>query len=434
MKMRATLIVSACALALCLPLAALAQSALPVNDALLARVVEWRRDIHQHPELSNREFRTSAKVAEHLRALGLTPKTGIAHTGVTAVLKGGKPGPRMAIRADMDALPVTERVDLPFASKATDTYRGETVGVMHACGHDAHTAILMGVAEALVGVKAQLAGEVMFLFQPAEEGPPEGEDGGAPMMLAEGVFDEFKPDAIFALHVAANLPVGMIAVRQGPVAAASDSFTIKVTGRQTHGSMPWGGIDPIVASAELITSAQAIISRRTDISKLPAVVTFGAIRGGVRYNIIPDDVELIGTIRTFDEGMREAIMADLRNVAEHVAAAHGAHADTHLVPHPGGNPVMVNDPALTARMRPSLEKAIGAENVIEVPPGMGSEDHAYFAKVIPSMYFAVGATPHDQVGKAAVNHSPEFYLDEGSLEVGLRAMLQVTMDYLGGGQ
>jgi len=228
------------------------------------------------------------------------------------------------------------------------------------------------------------------------------------------------------------VPVGMIAVRSGPVIAASDSFTIRVIGRQTHGASPWNGVDPVVASAEIITSAQSIISRRTDISKLPAVVTFGAIRGGVRYNIIPDDVELIGTIRTFDEGMREKIMLDLRNVAEHVAAAHGAHADTHRVPHPGGNPVLVNDPALTARVRRSLETAVGADKVIEPPPGTGSEDHAYFARVIPSMYFAVGATAHDQVGRAAVNHSPEFYLDEGALEVGLRTMLQVALDYLNG--
>jgi len=432
MKIRIASLLSASILALLLPVVVSAQP-LPVNDALVQRVIEWRRDIHQHPELSNREFRTAAKVAEHLRALGLTPKTGIAHTGVTAVLKGARPGPRMAIRADMDALPVTERVDVPFASKATDTYRGETVGVMHACGHDAHTAILMGVAEALAGMKDQLAGEVMFVFQPAEEGPPDGEDGGAPMMLAEGVFDEFKPEAIFALHVVANLPTGIVGVRPGPTAAGNDSFAIRIHGRQTHGSMPWSGADPIVAAAELITSAQAIVSRRTDISKLPAVVTFGAINGGVRYNIIPDEVELLGTIRTFDDGMREAIMADLRNVAEHVAAAHGAQADTRQVPLPGGNPVLFNDLALTARMRPSLVKAVGAERVIERSPGMPSEDHAHFAKVIPSMYFEVGVTPPERIGKAALNHSPEFYLDEAALETALRAMLQVTLDYLNGG-
>jgi len=415
--------------ALSLPLVAMAQP-LPVTDALLERVVEWRRDLHQHPELSNREFRTSEKVAAHLRSLGLNPRTGIAHTGVVAILKGGKPGPKIGIRADMDALPVTERNDLPFASKATSEYRGQTVGVMHACGHDAHTAILMGVAEALVSIKDELPGEVMFIFQPAEEGPPEGEKGGAPLMLEEGLFAEFKPDAVFGLHVVANVPVGMIAVRPGPAMASADSFEIRVVGRQTHGSQPWGGIDPVVAASDIVTTAQTIISRRTNISKLPAVVTFGAINGGVRYNIIPDEVELLGTIRTFDEQMRKEIIADLVNVAEHVAAAHGAHVHTHKVPLEHGYPVTVNDPALTVRMRPSLEKAIGADKVIEPPPGMGSEDFSYFANEVPGLFFFVGATPADQVGKAAVNHSPEFFMDEGALDVGLRSMLQVALDYL----
>jgi len=414
-----------------LSLSAFAQtSSLPVNAALLQKVVEWRRDFHQHPELSNREFRTAEKVAEHLRSLGLTPRTGIAHTGVVAILKGRKPGPRIGIRADMDALPVTERNALPFASKATTEYRGQSVGVMHACGHDAHTAILMGVAEALVGIKDELPGEVMFVFQPAEEGPPDGEDGGAPMMLAEGLFDAFKPDAMFALHVAANLPVGMIGVRPGPLMASSDSFEIRVVGRQTHGSQPWGGIDPVVAASDIVTSAQTIISRRTDISKRPAVVSFGAINGGVRYNIIPDEVELLGTIRTFDEDMRREIIADLINVAEHVSAAHGAHVHTHKVPLKHGYPVTVNDAALTARMRPSLEVAIGADKVIELPPVMGSEDFSYFANEVPGMFFFVGATPAEQVGRAASNHSPEFFMDEGALDVGLRSMLQVALDYL----
>jgi len=247
-------------LALLLTQPAFAQP-LPLNDALLERVVQWRRDFHQHPELSNREFRTADKVAAHLRALGLTPRTGIAHTGVVAILKGGKPGPKIGLRADMDALPVTERNDLPFASTATAEYRGQSVGVMHACGHDAHIAILMGVAEALVSIKDELAGEVMFIFQPAEEGPPDGEDGGAALMLAEGLFGEFTPDAVFALHVAANLPVGMVGVRPGPLMASSDSFEIRVIGRQTHGSLPWGGIDPVVAASDIVTSAQTITVR-----------------------------------------------------------------------------------------------------------------------------------------------------------------------------
>ena len=294
------------------------------------QVIDWRRDFHQHPELSNREQRTAGVVAEELRRMGLEPKTGIAHHGVTAIIKGGRPGPKIALRADMDALPVAERSGLPFASKATAQYRGETVGVMLACGHDAHTGILLGVAKALVAMRDTLPGEVMLVFQPAEEGPPPGEDGGAQMMLAEGIFDDFKPEAVFGLHVFSTVQAGQIGVRGGPLMAASDRFSIKVIGRQTHGSRPWGGVDPIVAAAELIGSAQTIVSRRTDVAKLPAVVTFGAIKGGIRYNIIPDDVEMVGTIRTFDAGMREKIFADLHNVSEHVAAAHGARAEVKL--------------------------------------------------------------------------------------------------------
>lgn len=398
--------------------------------SLQPKVVAWRRDIHQHPELGNRETRTAALVADHLRALGLEPKTGIATTGVTAVLKGGRPGPRIALRADMDALPVTERVDLPFASKVTTTFRGETVGVMHACGHDAHVAILMGLAEALVAMRDELAGEVMFLFQPAEEGVPEGEVGGAKEMLAQGVFDDFRPDAVFGLHVGSTYNVGQVAVRPGPMMAASDSFEITVKGRQTHGSRPWNGVDPIVAAADLVTTAQTIVSRRTDITRLPAVVTFGAVKGGIRHNIIPDSVELIGTIRTFDDGMREAIFADLRNVAEHTSAAHGATIDA-TIPLSHNYPVTANDPELIARMLPSLEAAVGEGNVVD--PGLitGAEDFSFFAREVPGMYFFVGATPKGTDPRtAASNHSPEFYLDEGALDVGLRAMLQVALDYL----
>lgn len=398
--------------------------------ALQTKLVDWRRDIHQHPELGNRETRTAAKVAEHLRNLGLEPKTGIAHTGVTAVLKGARPGPRIALRADMDALPVTEQTGLPFASTATTTYRGQTTGVMHACGHDAHVAILMGVAEALAGMREQLAGEVLFVFQPAEEGPPDGEDGGASMMLAEGIFREFKPDAVFGLHVFSTLQAGQIGVRGGPLMAASDRFHIKVIGRQTHGSRPWGGIDPIVTAADIVGTAQSIVSRRTNISELPAVVSFGAIDGGIRYNIIPDSVELVGTIRTFDEDVRSDIFADLKNVAEHVSAAHGATVEAS-VPDATGNPVTVNDPALTARLLPSLQAVAGADNVIETPLNMGAEDFAYYAREVPSMFFFVGATPKGQDPMTAPsNHSPQFDVDESALDVGLRAMLQVSLDFL----
>ncbi|XQA78801.1 M20 family metallopeptidase [Xanthomonas sacchari] len=397
---------------------------------LQAKVVEWRRDFHQHPELSNREERTAAKVAERLRALGLKPQTGIAQHGVVAIVKGALPGPKIALRADMDALPVTEQTGLPFASKATSEYRGETVGVMHACGHDAHTAILLGVAEALVAMRAQLPGEVMLVFQPSEEGAPGNEEGGASLMLKEGLFRDFKPQAMFGLHVFSSVQAGKIAVRGGPLMAASDRFSIKVIGRQTHGSAPWNGIDPIVTSADLIGAAQTVISRRANLSKQPAVLSFGAIKGGIRYNIIPDDVEMVGTIRTFDEGMRQQIFADLKTVAEHTAAAHGAKAEAH-VPDQDGNPATVNDPALTARMLPSLQAVVGAGNVYEPPLQMGAEDFSFYAQQVPSMFFFVGATgPGIDPATAPSNHSPQFLLDETALDVGLRAMLQVALDYL----
>ncbi|WP_315385558.1 M20 family metallopeptidase [uncultured Stenotrophomonas sp.] len=397
---------------------------------LQAQVVQWRRDFHQHPELSNREERTAAKVAEQLRAMGLKPKTGIAHHGVVAIIKGGKPGPRIALRADMDALPVTEQTGLPFASKATSTYRGETVGVMHACGHDAHTATLLGVADALVKMKANLPGEVMLIFQPSEEGAPAPEEGGAALMLKEGLFADFKPDAVFGLHVFSSVQAGQIAVRGGPLMAASDRFGIKVIGRQTHGSAPWNGVDPIVATADLVGTAQTIVSRRSNISKQPAVVSFGAIKGGIRYNIIPDEVEMVGTIRTFDEGMRQQIFADLRNVAEHTAAAHGAKAETEIF-EAEGNPATVNDPALTARMLPSLQAVVGEANVYEPPLQMGAEDFSLYAQQVPGMFFFVGSTSEGiDPATAPANHSPKFLLDEKALDVGLRALLQVSLDFL----
>ncbi len=399
--------------------------------AVDADVLAWRRDIHQHPELGNRETRTAKLVADHLKSLGLAPKTGIAHTGVTAVLKGGRPGPRIALRADMDALPVTERVDLPFASKVVTEFRDEKTGVMHACGHDAHTAILMGVAEALVKIKDELPGEVLLVFQPAEEGPPEGEAGGAGLMLEEGIFRDFKPEAVFGLHVFSTLNAGQIGVRAGPTMAASDRFTIKVKGRQTHGSRPWGGVDPIIAAAQIVDNAQAIVSRQMDISAQPVVLSFGAIKGGIRYNIIPDEVEMIGTIRTFDEDMRADVFKRLGNIAEHVAAAHGASVETKI-PADDGNPVTVNDAALTLRMRPSLEKVAGKDGVVEMPLVMGAEDFSLYAQQVPGLFFFVGATPKGQDPvKAPSNHSPEFFLDESALGLGTRAMLQVTLDYLG---
>ncbi|MGY4514549.1 amidohydrolase [Lysobacter sp. HA18] len=400
--------------------------------AVQAQVVSWRRDFHEHPELSNREERTAKVVADALRKMGLTPRTGIAHHGVVAIIQGGKPGPKLALRADMDALPVTERVDLPFASKVTTTFNGQTTGVMHACGHDAHTAMLLGIAQSLVKMRAQLPGQVMLIFQPSEEGAPVGEEGGASLMLKEGLFKDFKPDAVFGMHVFSTVQVGQIAVRSGPEMAASDRFNITVHGRQTHGSRPWGGIDPIVTASEIVTSSQSIVARRTDVAKLPVVVSFGAINGGIRYNIIPDEVKMIGTIRTFDEGMRQKVFADLKNVAEHVAAANGATVEAN-VPDTQGNPVTYNDPSLTQKMLPSLKAAVGDANVIEPPLQMGAEDFSYFAKEVPGLFFFVGSTSEGIDPQTAPgNHSPEFKLDEQSLDVGLRAMLQATLDYLDG--
>ncbi|WP_114240359.1 amidohydrolase [Dyella sp. C9] len=398
----------------------------------LPQVTAWRRDIHQHPELSNRETRTAALVAAQLKKLGLDVHTGIAHTGVVGILKGGKPGPKLAIRADMDALPVTEEVDLPFASKAKGEYRGKPTGVMHACGHDAHTAMLLGLATILAGMKQDLPGEVMFVFQPAEEGAPPGEEGGASLMLKEGVFRDFKPDAMFGMHVVSALNTGTVGVRPGPTMAGSDWFKLVVHGRQTHGAMPWNGVDPIVTSAQIINDAQTIVSRRLNIGELPAVLSFGIIEGGARYNIVPDQVEMQGTLRTFDPAMRQQAIDGLKGIAEHVAAANGATVDMQI-PVGDSNPVLVNDPALAGRVRASIAKAIGNSHVIEAKPWMASEDFAYFAQEVPSVYFFVGSTPLGQdASKAPANHSPKFFMDEGALTIGMESMLQATLDYLNG--
>jgi amidohydrolase len=400
---------------------------------LLPRITARRRDQHHHPELGNRELRTSKLVADELRKLGLEVRTGVARTGVTAILRGGKPGPKLAIRADMDALPVTEQVDLPFASKAKGEYLGKTVGVMHACGHDAHTAMLLGIATALASMRRDLPGEVMFVFQPAEEGAPAGEEGGAPLMVKDGVFKDFRPDAVFGMHVVSGYAVGNIALRAGGEMASSDTFRITVHGRQSHGAMPWKGVDAIVTAAEIVTNAQTIVSRQLDIGKNPAVVTFGVFQGGQRFNIVSDAAHLEGTVRTFDEGMRKQALASLRNVAEHVAAANGATIDAEI-PAPGSNPVNYNDPALSARVRTSLETALGKEHVEEAARWTASEDFPHLGASVPapSVYFFVGSTPLGQdPASAPTNHSPKFFLDEGALSVGSRAMLQAALDYLG---
>jgi len=395
------------------------------------RIIEWRRDIHQHPELSNREVRTAQKVEAHLRSLGLDVKAGIAHTGVVAVLKGGKPGPVIALRADMDALPVTEKTDVPFKSTATAEYRGEQVGVMHACGHDAHVAILMGAAQALVAMKADLPGTILFIFQPAEEGAPEGETGGAKQMLAEGIFDIAKPEATFGLHVTSSLHTGVLGYRSGPLMAGSDRFKVVVSGRQTHGARPWQGVDPIVTAAQIVTSLQTVVSRQVDITENPAIVTVGAIKGGIRHNIIPDEVQMLGTIRTFDRDQRTDILKRVERIVTHTAEANGATATFTLGDDP--NPVVYNNPELMQRVLPSLQRVVGADNVKILPLITGSEDFAYYAAKVPSVFFYVGITPPgENLLTVPANHSPYFYIDETGLQPGLRALLQVAVDYLNG--
>jgi amidohydrolase len=399
--------------------------------SIAPQVITWRRDFHQNPELGNRETRTSAAVAAHLKSLGLEVKTGIAYTGVVGVLKGGRPGPVIALRADMDALPVSEQVDVPFKSTVTSEYRGEKVGVMHACGHDSHTAILMGTAQVLASMRKEQPGTVLFIFQPAEEGAPDGEKGGAPLMLEEGVFDIVKPEAAFGLHVWSGLNAGKIGYRSGPFMAASDRYRILVKGEQTHGSKPWGGVDPIVASAQIVMGLQTLVSRQIDITAHPAVVSVGAIKGGIRNNIIPDQVEMIGTFRTFDPAVRQQIIDGITRTAKDIAASSGATAEVEVAA--DANPVTFNDVKLTARMLPSLERAAGPGNVLEIPFVTGAEDFSYFGQRVPSLFFFVGITPAGKdAAKAPSNHSPKFYIDESGLELGVRAMLGVAVDYLQG--
>ena len=397
------------------------------NKSVSEKVIKWRRHLHQYPELSNREFETAKYVAKHLRSLGLEVQTGVAHTGVVAKLKGGKKGPLIALRADMDALPVKEQVDLPFASTQTTEYKGNTVGVMHACGHDNHVAILMAAAESLVKIKDQLAGDILFVFQPAEEGAPDGEEGGAELMLKEGLFKE-KPEAVFGLHVTSSLNTGQIGFREGPLMASADKFTITVKGRQTHGSRPWNGVDPIVASSQIIMATQTIASRQVDVTKAPSVVSFGAINGGVRNNIIPDQVEMVGTIRTFDQEMRADIKKRLAKTAEMVAESGGAEAHVHI---DHGYPVTVNDVELTKKMTPTLDGVVGKENLITTPLITGAEDFSYYALETPGMFFFLGVTPKGQDAVTAPsNHSPHFFADEKALQLGVNAMTQLVVDYL----
>lgn len=393
------------------------------------KVVAWRRDIHAHPELSNREVRTAQVVAEHLRALGLEVRTGVAHNGVVGVLRGGRPGPVVALRADMDGLPVTEEADVPFASKVRATYNGQDVGVMHACGHDAHVAILMGVAEVLAGMRRDIPGTVTFIFQPAEEGQPAGETGGAELMIAEGALENPKPAAIFGLHVF-PYAAGVLMYRAGGTMASADALKIIVRGRQTHGAQPWSGIDPIVVTSQIVLGLQTITSRQVDITAAPAIVTIGAVHGGIRNNIIPDSVVMIGTIRSFDAAMRRDIWSRVRRTAEGIAQSAGA---TAIVTIDSGPPVTYNDPALTERMAPVLRRVAGPDQVGISEAKTTAEDFSRYQEKIPGMFFFLGITPPGTDPRtAAPNHSPRFFVDEAALPVGVRALAHLAVDYLAG--
>ena len=395
-------------------------------DTVMPQVIDWRRDFHQHPELGNREFRTAGMIADHLRSLGIEVTTEVAHTGVVGILEGGQPGPVVALRADMDALPVEEQVDLPFASQVRTQYNGQDVGVMHACGHDNHMAILMGAATVLAQMRDSLPGTVMFIFQPAEEGAPAGEQGGAELMLDEGLFEDIRPDAVFGLHVW-PIPAGQIAVREGGTMASSDSFSIRVQGQQTHGAAPWAGIDPIVVASQIVLGLQTIPSRQLDSTLTPSIVTVGAINGGVRSNIIPDSVEMIGTLRTFDAETRQQIHERVERTAQQIAASAGASVDVNINL---GYPVTHNDPALTRRMSATLERVAG-EKFTEANLITGAEDFSYYANEVPGMFFFLGIASDDP-DMVYPNHSPYFYADESALPVGVEAMTALALDFLNG--
>jgi len=396
-----------------------------IADKIEKKVIKWRRDIHQNPELSNREFKTAAKVAKHLRSLGIDVETEVAHTGVVGLLKGGKPGKVVALRADMDGLPVKEKVDLPFASKAKGIYQEKEVDVMHACGHDNHVAGLMGAAEILASIRKDLPGTVKFIFQPAEEGAPLGEKGGAPYMVEEGVMDNPKVDAIFGLHAWPG-KVGQAEYRSGPTMAAAERMRITVTGVQTHGALPWGGVDPIVISSQIILALQTIVAREVDITEVPAVVTIGSIHGGVRNNIIPEEVVMEGTIRTFKQEIKDHIHKSIKDKVEMIASASGAKANVEIFS--GIAKVTYNEPSLTDQMLPSLQKVYGKENVLIRPFVTGAEDFPFFTDHAPGLYFFNGVS--DDPSKAYPNHSPYFFADERNLKYGMKSMAQLATDYL----
>ena len=394
------------------------------------KVIDWRRDIHQNPELGNREFRTATLVAKHLRSLGMEVKTEVGVTGVIGVLKGGLPGPVVALRADMDALPVLERTPVSFASKATTFYEGKETAVMHACGHDSHVAILMGVAEILSGMQKELKGTVKFIFQPAEEGAPKGEEGGAQLMVKEGALNNPKVDVIFGLHINAQVEVGKITYRPGGMFAGVGDMKITVKGKSSHGAEPWSSVDPIVVSAQIINNLQTIVSRNVNVTKNAAVVTIGAIHGGNRSNIIPEQVEMLGTVRTLSEADENLVFERIRQIVTKTAEANGTEAILEL-PYSSHYPVTFNNIALTAKMLPSLQKSAGVENVILVPAETGAEDFSFFANEVPGFYFYVGALPKGKDPEtSAPHHTPEFYLDESGFITGVNAMVNLVVDYM----
>ena len=395
--------------------------------AVQPQVVEWRRWFHQNPELSNREFNTAARIAEILRGMGLEPQTGIAHTGVSAVIEGGLPGPLVAIRTDIDGLPVEEQTGLPYASTARAEYNGQDVGVMHACGHDAHMAMVLGAAKILNDMKAELAGSVMLIFQPAEEGPPGGEDGGASMMLDEGIFEERMPAAVFGMHVGISTPGGQFSVKPGPMMAASDSFKITVNGKQTHGARPWDGVDPVVVASQIVLGLQTIASRQVDVTLAPSIISIGRISGGIRYNVIPDKVEMEGTVRSFDSDMREYIHMAMERTARMIAESAGAEVEFEMYQ---GPPAVQNNAELTSLVMPALERASG-KPVLSIQPQTVAEDFSEYGAVTPAVFVFLGNWPEEMdPATQPTNHSPYFHMHEPYMERGVKAYGHMVVDFL----
>lgn len=398
--------------------------------SITQKVIDCRRDLHEHPELGNQENRTAALVAKHLKSLWIEVQTGVAKTGVVGILKGGKPGPVVALRADMDGLPVTERVDLPFASKVKTIYNGQEVGVMHACGHDSHVAILMGVAEVLASIKKDIPGTVKFIFQPAEEGVPEGEEGGAALMVKEGVLENPKVEVIFGLHINSQTPVGDITYRPAGIMAAVNDLKITVTGKQAHGAYPWSSIDPIVISAQIVNNLQTIVSRNLNVTENPGVVTIGAINGGIRSNIIPEKVEMIGTIRNFSKEDEAMFIERVTTIAKKTAEAGGGTAEVKI-PYSNHYPVTFNDVALTEKMLPSLQATAGKAHVKLKPPVTGAEDFSFYQEKVPGLFIFLGGMPKGQDPlKAPSHHTPDFFIDESGFGLGVEALSNLALDYM----